>query len=299
MTSYASPVDTERWGEYRINRDDTRPLYRFGNRIGSDALPAESGRYHVYAGWFCPWAQRVTIGIAQNGLSDVISVSYVDDARDGRGWAFRAQHGPDPVNGFTLLREAYEATEPGFDGHISTPTLWDRASGRVISNEYRLIGLDVATAFAPWADLDRSTYPEQWRSEIDELDRWLGPAVNQGVSAAGTDSAARSDLLNAFAELDQELADRRYLVGDRITEADIRLWVTLVRYDVQANAGGRIGPVLSEYPALWSYARDLYAEPAFRDTTRFASFTSPEAEIPDWTAPSERRSPITTLERSA
>ncbi len=299
--NFASPVDTVRWGEYRINRPphDSRPLYRFGDRIGSDALPARAGRYHVYAGWFCPWAQRVTIGIAQNGLADVVSVSYVDDVRDGRGWAFREQHGPDPVNGFTLLRQAYAATETGFDGHISVPALWDRESGQVVSNDYRLIGLDVATAFGQWADPDHQTYPASLRPEIDELDRWLGPAVNQGVAVAGADGEARSALLNAFTDLDQHLADRRYLVGDQITEADIRLWVTLVRYDAQANAGGRIGPSLPEYPALWAYARDLYAEPAFRGTTRFASFTVAGAVLPDWSTPSERRNPITSLERSA
>ena len=128
---YASPVDTETYGAYRINRvpGDERPLYRFTGRVtadGSSGFRAEPGRYHIYAGWFCPWAQRTTIERALHGLEDVVSVSYVDDARDGRGWAFREHHGADPVNGFELLRDAYNATEPDFDGHVSVPTLWDR-----------------------------------------------------------------------------------------------------------------------------------------------------------------------------
>src|ERR1700728_3704402 len=167
---YASDVDVEKYGEYRINRDD-RPLYRFANRItsdGSSGFPAEPGRYHVYAGWFCPWSQRVTIEIELNGLRDAISVSYVDGERDGRGWAFRERNGPDSVNGFTLLREAYEVTEPGFDGHISVPTLWDRVTGRVVSNDFVGIGIDVATQFRQWSN-GVDTYPKALQNEIETL----------------------------------------------------------------------------------------------------------------------------------
>ena len=126
-TTFASPVDTERYGEYRVpqHKDDPRPLYRFSGRLtadGSSGFRAEPDRYHLYAGWFCPWAQRVVLELAVNGLTEVIGVSNVDDARDARGWAFRETHGPDPVNGFAFLREAYEATERGFDGHVSVPS---------------------------------------------------------------------------------------------------------------------------------------------------------------------------------
>jgi hypothetical protein len=103
-------------------------------------------------------------------------MSYVDDARDGRGWAFRETHGSDPVNGFTLLREADDATEPGFDGHISTPTLWDRRTGRVVSNDFTGIGIDLATQFHEW-DNGADTYPEHLRSEIEERPHRPGPAT--------------------------------------------------------------------------------------------------------------------------
>ena len=188
-TPDASPVDTARFGDYRIERrpDDPRPLYRFDGRVradGTTAFAATAGRYHIYSGWFCPWAQRVTIVHALARLEGVVSVSYVDGRRDGRGWAFRGLTGPDPVNGFTLLREAYDATEPGFDGHVSVPTLWDRERGIVASNEYRTMGIDLATQFRQLAEPLVDTYPEQLAGDIEGLDRWLGPAVNQGVRAA-------------------------------------------------------------------------------------------------------------------
>jgi glutathionyl-hydroquinone reductase len=290
---YASPVDTATFGEYRISRspDDQRPLYRFTGRItadGSSGYLPEAGRYHLYAGWFCPWAQRVTIERALNGLEDVVSVSYVDGARDGRGWAFREKYGPDPVNGFALLRDAYAATEPGFDGHISVPTLWDRKAGRLVSNDFRTIGIDLATQFGAFGN-DDDTYPAALREDVEALDRWLGPAVNQGVSAASAgDATAVTALLDAFADLDIELARQRYLLGSQLTEADVRLWVTLARYDVQANAGRSINAGLSAFPNLWAYARDLYEQPAFRDTTDFAAFTQVGARRPDWDAPHHR-----------
>src|SRR5450759_5028102 len=132
---YASPVDFGAHGQYGTGRGFdsgqafARPRYPFRGRItadGSSGYRAEPGRYHLYISWGCPWAQRTAIVRKLKGLADVVSLSFVDDERDGRGWAFRASRGPDPVNGFTLLAQAYEATEPGFTGHISVPVLWDR-----------------------------------------------------------------------------------------------------------------------------------------------------------------------------
>jgi glutathionyl-hydroquinone reductase len=290
---FASPVDPARFGDYRVPRreGDSRPLYRFTGRItadGASGFAAEPGRYHLYAGWFCPWSQRATIQRALNGLEDVVSVSYVDNARDGRGWAFREQYGPDPVNGFRLLREAYEATEPGFDGHISVPTLWDRATERVVSNDFRTIGIDLATQFGRFGN-GTDTYPADLRDRIESVDGWLGPAVNQGVSRAATDFEARAELLDAFEALEDGLTERRYLLGNRLTEADVRLWVSLVRFDVLANAERRIVPDgLAAFPELWRYARELYALPAFSSTTDFDAFTAAGAVRPDWAAPHDR-----------
>lgn len=295
---YASPADTAHFGEYRITQtaDDPRPLYRFEGRIstdGSTPYAAEAGRYHIYSGWFCPWAQRVTIAHALAGLDAVVSVSYVDGARDARGWAFRATHGPDPVNGFTLLREAYDATEPGFDGHVSVPTLWDRSTGRVVSNQYRTIGIDLATQFGALADALIETYPADLADEIEQLDTWIGPNVNKGIHAAagtGPDAqVARSVLVDTFRELDQRLSTSRFLLGDRLTEADIRLFVSLVRYDHSVNADRTISAGLASYEHLWAYARDLYSIPAFRETTDFTSFGA----ITAWTTPAHRGTRLT------
>lgn len=287
-TRLAGPVDIATYGEYRIP-DTPGPLLRFTGRITAEGeFTARPFRYHVYGGWFCPWSHRVAITRALAGLEDIVTMSFVDGERDGRGWAFRDQYGPDPVNGFTLLREVYEATEEGFDGHVCVPALWDRATARLVSNDSRGIGIDLATRFGHLAAPVIRTYPEHLREDIEQLDGWLGPAVNHGVGAAVRPGPARDALLEAFEQLDGRLSRSRYLLGDELTEADVRLWVTLVRYDVGPNAGRTVNPGLHVYPHLWSYARDLYTIPAFRDTTDFATFSRPGALLPDWSAPADR-----------
>jgi glutathionyl-hydroquinone reductase len=282
-TRLAGPVDTAVHGEHVPPRD-SRP--RFTARISDDGrYTARPFRYHVYGGWSCPWSQRVAITRALAGLEDIVTMSYVDDERDGRGWAFRSHRGPDPVNGFTLLRDAYDATEDGYDGPVTVPALWDRATSAVVSADARGIGIDLATRFQHLARPVIATYPAALAGRIEDLDRWIGPAVNRGVGAAGRPGPARGALLEAFEQLDAHLSWSKYLLGDALTEADIRLWVTLVRYDAGPNARRTINPGLHVYPHLWAYARDLYTIPAFRDTTDFAAFTRPAARLPDWNQP--------------
>jgi putative glutathione S-transferase len=286
-STFADAVDTATHGEYRTPPDG---LTRFTGRITDDPpFSAKPYRYHVYGGRSCPWSHRVAITRELAGVACVVTMSYVDGARDGRGWAFRQRYGPDPVNGFRFLREAYEATEEGFDGHVSVPALWDRDTAQLVSNDARTIGIDLASRFGALAGRYRElvrpaadTYPAAKRDEIEALDAWIGPAVDVGVGAARRPGPARESLLAAFARLDDRLARSRYLVGDAVTEADVRLWVTLVRYDVGPNADRTINPGLHAYPHLWAYARDLYRLPAFRDTTDFAAFTAPGAAVPDW-----------------
>ncbi len=244
---------------------------------------------------FCPWAQRSTLVVALAGLQDAVSVSYVDGRRDARGWGFRESNGPDPVNGFTLLRQAYDATEPGFDGHVSVPTLWDRVTGQVASNDYGLLDADLASQFGRWSSTGTELYPAGLRARIDELEAWLLPAVNQGVHrAAGPGEeadAARAEVRTAFDRLNDTLAGSRYLLGERLTLADVRLFVTLARYDRQANAALRVGPRLDAWAHLWAYARDLYQQEAFTRTTRFETFgpaPSDQPDQPDWTEPVDR-----------
>lgn len=292
---FASPADTDTHGAYRIATPPSieRPLYRFDQRIGTD-LPATPGRYHLYAGWFCPWAQRVVITLGLAGLTEpnnpsspdnIVTLSYVHGDRDGRGWAFREPTGPDPVSGFTVLREAYEATEPGFDGHISVPTLWDREQGRVASNRFDHLDVDLASAFPELRT--RDLYPAQLRERIDELETWLLPALNQGVGAAKTgDPAATQALADTLAALDELAASSRFLTGDKVTVADARVIPTLLRYDAQSNLpADPIGRALPEYPNLWRYARRVYQLPEVAATTEFSAFTAPGAAVPDWSEP--------------
>ena len=285
---YASPVDYDRYGHYGQGRgfnhgaSFNRPRYRFQGRItadGSSGCRAEPGRYHLYIAWGCPWAQRTAIVRKLKGLDDVVSLSYVDDVRDGRGWAFRERRGADPVNGFTLLAEAYEATEPGYDGHVSVPALWDRESGKLVSNNFPDITIDLGTQFGDWASPAPDLYPPDLRAGIDAMNDRVYETVNNGtyrVAGATTEAdytELRRRLTGTLTMLDERLAGQRYLFGAGVTEADVRLWPTLARFDLGYNPLGKISERrLVDYPALWGYARDLYQRPAFRDTTDFASF---------------------------
>jgi putative glutathione S-transferase len=273
----ADSADISKYGEYRRG-----PGAGFTGRItGDGAFTARPFRYHVYGGWFCPWSHQVAIIRELAGLHDIVTMSYVDGERDGRGWAFRQRYGPDPVNGFTLLRQAYDATVENYTGHVSVPTLWDRFSSRVVSNDPTAIGLDLATRFghlAAGADL----YPAALRTRIDDLDRWLRPAVAAGVRSAHRPGPERAGLLDAFEVLDARLSRARFLAGDTLTIADIRLWVTLVRYDAGPNARRRINAGLHVYPHLWRYASALYRIPAFRDTTDFGAFAAAGAHVRPW-----------------
>jgi putative glutathione S-transferase len=161
--------------------------------------------------------------------------------------------------------------------------LWDRPAGRIVSNDPATIDIDLATRFRDWATPGVDTYPIALRPAIDDLNRRIGPAVNQRVGRAVYDPTTADRLLAAFRDLNARLAHHRYLLGDSITVADTRLWVTLVRYDAGPNAHGAIGPKLSAYQHLWRYARELYSQPAFRHTTDLAAFTAPFADVPDWT----------------
>jgi glutathione S-transferase/putative glutathione S-transferase len=209
----------------------------------------------------------------------VVSLSYVDDERDGRGWAFRERRGADPVNGFTFLAQAYEATEPGYHGHVSVPALWDRAGGQIVSNNFPDITIDLGTAFGAWGDGSVDLYPESLRPEIDALNAHIYQTVNDGpyrVAGAATEAdyeRLRQAMVTTLAELDQRLAGRRLLFGGEITEADVRLWPTLARFDTGYNPMAGVSERrLTDFPNLWAYARDLYQRPAFRATTDFASF---------------------------
>jgi glutathionyl-hydroquinone reductase len=328
QASGASKVDFAAFGDYGDFRpkrpqpagshkpgEFVRAPYPFRGRItadGSSGYPAEPGRYHLYISWACPWAHRSAIVRELLGLQDVISLSAVDPVRDGRGWAFREGdgYGLDPVNGFALLREAYEATEPGYDGHISVPVLWDKHLGQIVSNNFPDITIDLDTQFGAWASREYDLYPEHLRGQIDEINELVYATVNNGVyrsGFAGTQDSyheAVTTLFGTLDQLEQRLARQRYLTGDTLTEADVRLWVTLARFDAVYYSHFKCNlRRVSDYPNLWGYARDLYALPAFGGTTRFDQikrhyYTThpnlnptrivPDGPLLDWDPPSGR-----------
>jgi putative glutathione S-transferase len=269
------PDETNRKGEF------LRQAYVFRDRItadGSSGYPAEPGRYHLYVSLACPWAHRAVIVRRLLGLEDVISLSVVDPIRDERGWAFREGdgHGPDPVNGFAFLSEAYHATDPGYSGRVTVPTLWDRKNSRIVSNNFPDITIDFETQFGAYVTSDLDLYPTALRDEIDSLNEVVYTDVNNGVYRAGfaTTQQAYEEAFDAlFARLDAldaRLADQRYLVGNQLTEADIRLFTTLVRFDAVYYVHFKCNlRRLVDYRHLWPYARRLYQQPGFGDTTNF------------------------------
>lgn len=246
---------------------------------GSSGFPAEPGRYHLYVSLACPWAHRQLIVRRLKGLEDVITVGVVDPIRDERGWRFTDGdgHGPDEVNGFAFLSEAYLATDPDYAGRYTVPTIWDRRTGRLVTNEFRAIDVQLNSAFDDFADAgDLDLYPRELRAEIDRLDEVVYRDVNNGVYRAGfatTQDAYEEAFDGLFARLDaldERLAGHRYLVADRLTLADIRLHTTLARFDAVYHTHFKCNlRRLVDYPSLWPYARDLYQHPGFGETTNF------------------------------
>ncbi|MFC8450429.1 glutathione S-transferase C-terminal domain-containing protein [Kitasatospora sp. NPDC057223] len=243
---------------------------------GSSGFPAEPGRYHLYVAWGCSWSNRAAVVRRLMGLEDAVSLSYVDDSADGRGWVFGGSSGPDPVNGFSRLREAYEATVANWPGRASVPALWDRLGGRLVSNESGAISLDLCTQFKAWADPSVDLYPLPLREGIDAFNAWIHHDINNGLHRVGheSDPARHAEffdiLFDRFDVLERRLAANRYLFGADVTEPDVRLWLSLARLDVAYP--GLLATSLARpegFPHLWGYARDLYRLPAFRETTNF------------------------------
>jgi putative glutathione S-transferase len=272
--SFASEIDAFAHGEY--HPDESRHTPSFAGRLEPHG---GSGRYHLYLSWASIPSHHSAILRGLLGLEDAVSLSHVDSLRDGRGWAFRSRTGPDPVNGFTLLREAYEATSPGFSGEVRVPLLWDRQTGAIASDHPELIianllgrcGAGPVPGLASGSAVD---------AEVERLTRAFAGELN--ASAALSDPSRRSPFRQALADLDRRLATRRYLVGVDPSDADVRLWVRLARLDAGPNASGTIGPRLDRYPDLWRWSTDLYELPAFSANTDFRRFAAPFANLPPW-----------------
>jgi glutathionyl-hydroquinone reductase len=245
---------------------------------GRSGYPAETGRYHLYVSWACPWAHRTIIFRHLKGLEPVIGMTAVDPIRDDRGWAFREGrgHSIDPVNGFRYLREAYVGTDPGYQGRYTVPVLWDRIAGRIVSNSDDDMLRMFNSAFNALTGNREDYYPTDLREEIDRLNHEVYERVNNGVYRAGfatSQGAYESAVRELFAMLDaleQRLSGQRYLFGDRIVETDWRLFVTLIRFDAVYHGHFKCNiRRLVDYPHLFGYVKDLYQYQGVADTVDF------------------------------
>ncbi|MFF3826351.1 glutathione S-transferase family protein [Streptomyces griseus] len=293
-----------------------RSRSHFADRItadGRDGRPVEAGRYRLVVSRACPWASRALVSRRLLGLEDALSLAVADPIQDDRSWRFTLDpDGKDPILGIRYLSEAYDARERDYPGGVSVPAIVDVPSGQLVTNDYQRITLDLATE---WTALHRpgapDLYPEPLRAEIDEVMDGIYRDINNGVYKAGF-ASSQQEYEEAYAALfrrldlvSARLADRRYLVGDTITEADIRLFTTLVRFDPVYHGHFKCNRnKLTEDPVLWAYARDLYQTPGFGDTVDFDHIKrhyyqvhtgiNPTAIVPagpdlsGWTAPHHR-----------
>lgn len=242
---------------------------------GSNGFAAESGRYHLYVSLACPWAHRTLIFRTLKGLEDMISVSVVNPYMGSEGWTFEAGPGvvADTVNNSQHLYEVYLNADPDYTGRVTVPTLWDKKTGTIVSNESAEIIRMFNTAFDGIGAKDGDYYPAELREEIDALNEWIYDNVNNGVYRAGfatTQEAYEQAVVKLFDSLDRLeniLSEKRYLTGDHITEADWRLFTTLLRFDPVYHGHFKCNiKRLSNYPNLFGYVRDLYQVPGVAET---------------------------------
>ena len=245
---------------------------------GEPGWPVEAGRYRLIAARACPWANRTVIVRRLLGLEDAISLGQPGPTHDARSWTFDLDPGGvDPVLGIERLQEAYFKRFPGYPRGITVPAIVDIASGEVVTNNFPQITLDFSTE---WTELHRpgapELYPAHLRDEIDQVNKRVFTEVNNGVyrcGFAGSQEAydsAYERLWTALDWLEERLSRQRYLVGDTITEADVRLFTTLARFDPVYHGHFKCNrQKLSETPNLWGYARDLFQTPGFGDTIDF------------------------------
>lgn len=253
-----------------------REATRFHNRIEAGGRhPPEPGRYHLYVSWACPWAHRTLIYRAIKGLDDMIGLSVVHWHMGEDGWTFQPGDGviPDPNLDATLLRDIYLAADPDITCRVTVPVLWDKALGTIVNNESSEIIRIFNSAFDDVGARPGDYYPDALRDDIDTYNQRIYDTVNNGVYKAGfaTRQAPYEQAVTALFDsldwLESILAERRYLCGQRITEADWRLLPTLLRFDLAYHGHFKCNRRrLNDYPALTGYMRDLAQQPGVMDT---------------------------------
>jgi glutathionyl-hydroquinone reductase len=261
-----------------------RPTTSFRNFVTADGsagptgqggFPAEAGRYHLYVSHACPWAHRTMIFRSLKRLENAISVSVAAPLYGKTGWEFGTALGgtPDDVNGKATLAEIYLIADPHYTGRVSVPVLWDKKRRTIVNNESSEIIRMLNSAFDALTNVRTDYYPQELRTEIDHINDLVYSNVNNGVYRAGFatsqqayEQAARA-VFTTFDQLEERLSRQRYLAGSQITEADWRLFTTLVRFDAVYYSHFKCNlRRVADYPNLWNYLRDLYSVPGVADT---------------------------------
>jgi putative glutathione S-transferase len=279
---------------------------------GEGGFKAEPGRYHLYVSLACPWAHRTLIFRALKGLEGAIGVSVVNWLMAENGWTFEEGPGvvPDGINGARYLYEIYRKADPTYSGRVTVPVLWDKERGAIVNNESSEIIRMLNSAFDGVGALAGDFYPAELRDEIDALNARIYDTLNNGVYKAGFATTQRAyeeavgPLFDTLDWLDERLATRRYLCGNRLTEADWRLFTTLVRFDAVYVGHFKCNlRRLVDYANLWPYARELFQVPKVAETVNFHHIKhhyyeshraiNPTGIVPagpliDFTAPHER-----------
>ncbi len=261
-----------RWSTKWYSADEQGRFQREATVFHGTIEAPEAGRYHLYVSLACPWAHRTLILRKLKGLEDAISVSVVDPYMGEDGWAF-SEALPDRVNAAAFLREIYKLAKADYTGRVTVPVLWDKQAGTIVNNESREIIRMLDTRFDALAKHQRTLCPPELKEKIDqEIDALYQP-VNNGVYRAGfaTKQLAYEEAVRElFAALDgyeKRLSTQRYLLGNVLTEADVCLFTTLVRFDPVYHYHFKCNVRrIRDYPALWGYLRDIYQEPGVRET---------------------------------
>ena len=274
----------DKWYETGKSGKFERSQSQFRDFVTADGAPApgrtrafkaEPGRYHLYVSLACPWAHRTLIFRKLKKLEDVISVSIVHHFMGEHGWTFLAEDGAtgDTLYGLDYLHQIYTRADPTYSGRVTVPVLWDKQEQTIVSNESSEIIRMLNSAFDEWGDASVDFYPEPLRAEVDALNEWIYPSINNGVYRCGfaTKQAAYEEAFaELFAALDRVediLSRRRYLAGERITEADWRLFTTLVRFDPVYVGHFKCNlRRIADYPNLSNYLRELYQVPGVAQT---------------------------------
>ena len=246
---------------------------------GKNGFKAEANRYHLYVSLACPWANRTTIYRQLKGLEDIISISTVHPFMGDKGWTFAEGEGviADPIVNARYLYEIYTAAKPDYTGRVTVPILWDKKTNTIVSNESSEIIRMLNSAFDKVGAVAGNFLPTEYITEIDDINAFIYDAVNNGVYKAGFATKqevyeeAVSTLFDALDTLEAHLAAQRYLIGHRITEADWRLFTTLVRFDAVYVGHFKCNiRRIVDYPNLWGYLRDLYQVPGIAETVNMA-----------------------------